>query len=110
MPTALGEYLVLDVDARHAHLDQSLRNGGGVDGITAARIDVRHHRDAHRADNVAGDVHNVFHIHQADVGLRQQAPGDAETTNLHGLEPGAFDNPGAQRVVAPGHHQRSSAL
>src|ERR1039457_6512272 len=65
----------------------------------AARIYIRHHRDAHRADNVAGDIQHVLHVHQPHVGLRQQAPGDAETTDLHGFEPGALDNPRAQRVV-----------
>ena len=61
----------------------------GVDGIAAAGVDVGHHGNRDRADDVPGEVEDVLHIDQADVGLGQQAAGQAEAAHLDGFEAGA---------------------
>ena len=97
-PQRLGKHLVFDVDPRHFHLDQALRDGGGVDGIAAAGIDIGHHGDLDRADNVPGEVEDVFHVDQADVGTGQQAAGQAEAADLGGGKAAALSMMLALRV------------
>ncbi len=107
---ALGEDLVFDVDAGDAHFDQPFGDGGGIDGVAAAGIDIGHHGNRHGAHDVAGDVEDLFHVHQSDIRLAEQAPGKSEAADLDGLKPRAFDDFGAQRVMAPRHHQGFPAL
>jgi len=71
---------------------------------------IGHHGDAHGANDVAGEVEDVLYVDQADVGLGEQAPGQAEAADLYGFKARAFDDPGAQCVVAAGHHQGLAAL
>ena len=100
---ALGEDLVLDVHAGHAHRDQPLGDPGGVDGVAAAGVDVGHDRDVHGLDDVPGHVQDVLHLHEADVGLAEAGRGQAVAGDLDGLEAGLFDDLGREGVVAAGH-------
>ena len=57
-----------------------------------------------------GDVEDVLHVHQADVGAGQQAAGKAEAANLGGGEAGGFNDAGAEGVMTPGHNEGLPAL
>ncbi len=105
VPAPLGEYLVFDIDAGHAHLDEPFGDGGRIDGVAAAGIDIGHHGNRYRPHDVPGDVQDIFHIHQPDVGLTEKAPGNAEAADLYRPKPRGFDDFGAQRVMTPRHHQ-----
>ena len=85
-----------------AHLDQAFGDPGGVDGVAAAGVDVGHDGNTHRLDDVPGHVQNVFHLHQADVRLAQDARGQPVAGDLDGLKAAFFDDFRAQGVVGPG--------
>ena len=103
---ALGEDLVLDVHAGEAHGDDPLRDPGGVDGVPAARVEVGHDRDPDRLGDVPGEVEDVLHPDEADVGLAEEGPRQAVAGDLDGLEPALFDDLGAQGVVTAGDDDR----
>ena len=107
---ALGEDLVFDVHAGDAHFDQPFSDSGRIDGVAAAGIDIRHHGNRHRAHDVAGDVEDIFHVHEPDVRLAEKAPGNSEAADLERRKPRACDDFGAQRVMTPRHHQGFPAL
>jgi hypothetical protein len=63
---AFGEHLVLDVDARDTRFEQALQDARGIERVTAAGIDIGHHRDAHGARDVAGEIEDIFLIPSSD--------------------------------------------
>jgi len=54
--------------------------------VISAGIDVGHHRDGAGAHNIPSSVEHVLHFEQADVGLGEQATGEAETADLNGFD------------------------
>ena len=72
VPAAFWETLIFDIHACGPHGDQPLGYPSGIDGISPSGIGIRHHGDTHGLDNVPGRVENIFHLHQANVGLAQQ--------------------------------------
>ena len=109
-PQRFGKHLIFNIHTGYAHFNQALDNGRGVDGIAAAGVDIGHHRNCHGAGDMARDIEDVFHVHQADIGPREQAAGEAETAHLDGFKSGALDNAGAQGVVTSGHDKGLAAI
>jgi hypothetical protein len=86
MATPLRKNLVFEVHAGDAHSDQPFGNPRGIHCIPATRINVRHHRDVGGLRDIPREVEDVFHLHQADVGLAQQRGGEAVAGDLNRLE------------------------
>src|SRR6202162_563889 len=104
---ALREDLILDVHARHAHCDEPLRDPRRVHGVAAASVDVGHDGDRDCLRDVPGQVENILHRNEADIGLSHERGGEAEARHLDRLETRRFDDPGAERVMATRHDDRS---
>ncbi len=83
-----------------------LRDPGGVDGVAAAGVEIGHDRDPDRLGDVPGEVEDVLHPDEADVGLAEEGPRQAVAGDLDGLEPALFDDLGAQGVVTAGDDDR----
>src|SRR5207249_7356945 len=65
---ALGDRLVLDVDAGHARADVLAHRAYHVDGVAVPVVGVGDHRRAHRAGDVARVQVHLGHRRQAGVG------------------------------------------
>ena len=107
VPAAFWETLIFDIHACGPHSDQPLGYPGGIDDISPTGIGIRHHGDTHGLNNVPGRVENIFHLHQANVGLAQQRACDTESRNLNCLKSTAFDDLRAKGIVAAGYDYSS---
>ena len=65
---ALGEVLILDVEAGEPCTDRFRRRARDVEEVAEAIVDVHHDRRRHRRRHVAGAVDHLGHADQAKIG------------------------------------------
>ena len=102
----LGQHLVLDVDTGDSGLLVLLHRAQDVDLVAVAGVGVGHDGKVGCVGDAAGVVDHLGEPEQADVGATEQGCSGTETSHVHGVEAGLFDEPSAERVVAAGQDDR----
>jgi hypothetical protein len=110
MAASFRHHLVFDVHAGRTGLLEFLDSEIRIHRVSKTGVGVGHNGDTHRGGDPRGVLCHFSRGHQAVVGNPEMAGDDIGAGRLDRIEPGLFDQPGAQCIVRAGHNQNARIL